>query len=196
MSEAKSEHEPSMEEILASIRRIIAEDGDAASVPGAPPSAGAGQRHDEVLELTEVVEEDGSVVSIGAKPAVAEPAPPPTPKPPPQPAFEPPPQPAFDPSVFEKEDGAPAPRDAEADERLISSAAAAASVAALSQLAVSRSSGRGGDLAIGGGRTLEDLVCEMLRPLLKTWLDDNLPQLVERLVQEEIGRLVRDAQGR
>jgi cell pole-organizing protein PopZ len=40
-------------------------------------------------------------------------------------------------------------------------------------------------------RTLEDLVAEMLRPMLKDWLDDNLPSLVERLVQEEIQRVSR-----
>jgi cell pole-organizing protein PopZ len=40
-------------------------------------------------------------------------------------------------------------------------------------------------------RTLEDLVCEMLRPMLKEWLDDNLPSLVERQVQEEIQRVSR-----
>jgi cell pole-organizing protein PopZ len=40
-------------------------------------------------------------------------------------------------------------------------------------------------------RTLEDLVAEMLRPMLKEWLDDNLPSLVERLVQEEIQRVAR-----
>ena len=39
--------------------------------------------------------------------------------------------------------------------------------------------------------TLEDLVREMLRPLLKTWLDDNLPGLVERLVRMEIERVSR-----
>jgi cell pole-organizing protein PopZ len=40
-------------------------------------------------------------------------------------------------------------------------------------------------------RTLEDLVREMLRPLLKSWLDDNLPQIVERLVRMEIERVAR-----
>ena len=38
-------------------------------------------------------------------------------------------------------------------------------------------------------RTLEDLVKEMLRPMLKSWLDDNLPGLVERIVKAEIERV-------
>jgi cell pole-organizing protein PopZ len=40
-------------------------------------------------------------------------------------------------------------------------------------------------------RTLEDLVKEMLRPMLKGWLDDNLPGLVERIVRAEIERVSR-----
>jgi cell pole-organizing protein PopZ len=40
-------------------------------------------------------------------------------------------------------------------------------------------------------RTLEDLVKEMLKPMLKTWLDDNLPPMVERLVRAEIERVAR-----
>jgi hypothetical protein len=40
-------------------------------------------------------------------------------------------------------------------------------------------------------RTLEDLVREMLRPMLKSWLDDNLPGLVERIVRAEIERVSR-----
>jgi cell pole-organizing protein PopZ len=44
---------------------------------------------------------------------------------------------------------------------------------------------------VQNGRTLEDLVREMLRPLLKNWLDDNLPGLVERLVRAEIERVSR-----
>jgi cell pole-organizing protein PopZ len=40
-------------------------------------------------------------------------------------------------------------------------------------------------------RTLEDLVKEMLRPMLKSWLDDNLPGLVEKIVRAEIERVSR-----
>ena len=44
---------------------------------------------------------------------------------------------------------------------------------------------------VQNARTLEDLVREMLRPMLKTWLDDNLPTIVERLVRAEIERVSR-----
>ncbi|MEO0635811.1 MAG: DUF2497 domain-containing protein [Pseudomonadota bacterium] len=40
-------------------------------------------------------------------------------------------------------------------------------------------------------KSLEDITDEVLRPMVKTWLDDNLPQLVERLVREEIQRVAR-----
>ena len=41
------------------------------------------------------------------------------------------------------------------------------------------------------GRTVEELVSELIRPMLKTGLDDNLPAIVERLVHAEIERLSR-----
>ena len=44
---------------------------------------------------------------------------------------------------------------------------------------------------VQNSRTLEDLVREMLKPMLKAWLDDNLPNLVERLVRAEIERVSR-----
>jgi cell pole-organizing protein PopZ len=44
---------------------------------------------------------------------------------------------------------------------------------------------------LGRGRTLEDLVQEMMRPMLKEWLDENLPGLVERMVRAEIERVSR-----
>ena len=43
----------------------------------------------------------------------------------------------------------------------------------------------------GQARTLEDLVQDMLRPMLKSWLDENLPGMVERLVRAEIERVTR-----
>jgi cell pole-organizing protein PopZ len=41
------------------------------------------------------------------------------------------------------------------------------------------------------GRTVEELVSELLRPMLKAWLDENLPEMVERLVRAEIERVSR-----
>jgi cell pole-organizing protein PopZ len=184
-----------MEEILASIRRIIAEDGDA------PPAADdkAAGRHDEILELTEVVEEDGTVVSLtpGGKKPILEPVPS---VPPPAPAAAPPPikraapEPAFETKPVATPEPVPPPPP-RAD-RLVSGAAAAASIASMSQLAPARP-GPIGSMALGdAGRTLEDLVRELLRPMLKDWLDAQLPKIVERLVQEEIQRMSREAQGR
>ena len=170
-----------MEEILASIRRIIAEDGDAASAAADDKTAG---RAEEVLELTEVVEEDGTVVSLtpGVKKPVVEPPPPPPKRAPLEPVLERP--------------GSP-PLATERDEPLLSSAAAAAAVSALSQLKNGPRADQLGALPLGdAGRTLEHLVRELLRPMLRDWLDSNLPQLVERLVQEEIQRMSREAQGR
>ncbi|HLJ20675.1 MAG TPA: DUF2497 domain-containing protein [Stellaceae bacterium] len=174
MSESKGQHEPSMEEILASIRRIIAEDGEqppatpgATPAPVAAPQPAPAAKSEEILELTEVVEEHP-------------PEPPPAPEPPkPEPPAPPP-----------MTDGA---------DRLVSDAAAAASIAALSQIHQIGSQGekRMSDIPMGEGqRTIEDMVREMLRPLLKEWLDSNLPHLVERVVQDEVGRLVRDSQKR
>ena len=39
--------------------------------------------------------------------------------------------------------------------------------------------------------TLEDVVCETLRPMLKSWLDENLPRVVERMVRAEVERITR-----
>jgi cell pole-organizing protein PopZ len=70
------------------------------------------------------------------------------------------------------------------DEHGLLSAATTAAVGAafdtLAQTAQARS-----------GRTIEELVSELIRPMLKTWLDDNLPEMVERLVRAEIERLSR-----
>ena len=52
-----------------------------------------------------------------------------------------------------------------------------------------RSRGLGGSRRWSGGRPLDEIVCDLLRPLLRTWLDENLPGIVERLVQAEIARV-------
>ena len=80
-------------------------------------------------------------------------------------------------------------------ERIVSSATSGAAATAFARLgAVSREARAEGELAIGAGdRTLEEIVRETLRPLLRAWLDDHLPGLVERLVREEIARVVSEA---
>ena len=48
-----------------------------------------------------------------------------------------------------------------------------------------------GSMMVSGGGTLDDVVRELLKPMLKEWLDDNLPQLVEAEVAKEIDRIRR-----
>lgn len=225
MSEAKAaaQSEPSMEEILASIRRIISEDGNDADAP----AAAAEEPADDVLELTEVVEE------APPPPPVPKPAPPapaaeavsqddidaimngsfgadPEPEPEvateaepedepeiePEPAFEPEPEP--EPVAAAPEPSRPVLRAVERGpdmpemERIVSDAAAGAASAAFAGLAGVRRNHPDG-WPIGMGHTVEDLVRELLRPMLKEWLDANLPGIVERLVRQEIERIGRNA---
>ncbi|MFW5835109.1 MAG: DUF2497 domain-containing protein [Pseudomonadota bacterium] len=51
-----------------------------------------------------------------------------------------------------------------------------------------------GDALAGGNRSIETFLADLVRPELKAWLDTNLPPLVERIVEREIKKLVRDAQ--
>ncbi|MGH7032384.1 MAG: DUF2497 domain-containing protein [Stellaceae bacterium] len=187
MSDAKDQHEPSMEEILASIRRIISEDGDPAAAAQAPAPQPAAAGADDVLVLTEEVEDEPAEPRLAVPPSAPEPAPE-------SPAAEEPRIKLADP---EPEPAAPAVA-AQFGRRLISDSTANASLAALSEL-VNRTHRDPAieSLPMGqSNRTLEDLTRELLRPMLKAWLDENLPPLVERIVREEIGRLALDAQRR
>ena len=88
--------------------------------------------------------------------------------------------------IFRETEPEPEPPPAQkvAPERpLLSSATTAAVDSAFNSLAHT--------VLVQNARTLEDLVREMLRPLLKSWLDDNLPSIVERLVKAEIERVSR-----
>lgn len=161
-----------MEEILASIRRIISDEQS----PAPPSDAPAGDSSD-VIELTQVVQNDGTVAAVTPPAPVAPVQPPPE-------SFTPPPLPpplAAPPSA----------------ETLVSATTAAASASSLSSLANTVEIGRLSStphsvtLLGNGARTLEDMVIELMRPLLKDWLDQNLPATVERLVQKEIDRISR-----
>lgn len=131
--------EPSMEEILASIRRIITEEGDEPAPqgtltvpePSLPVEELLAAEIPDVLELTQPLPEPGR---------------------------------------------APLVSDATA-------AVTSQTLSALSNVVV-----RGYD---GAGDTLEDLVRELLKPMLREWLDANLPGIVERIVTREVERITR-----
>jgi len=196
--------EPSMEEILASIRRIIADDETkpparaaepakpAAPVPTPrpspppaapkavappppppPPAAPAAPLSSEIDSLIAAVEPQADVLDLTEEMTAA---------PRDNPGFR-----TIDgqPDVIFTEPTAasdPPPQPLE-DDRLLSGSATAAVDSAFGSLAHT--------VLAQNARTLEDLVREMLRPLLKSWLDDNLPGLVERLVRAEIERVSR-----
>ena len=188
--------DPSMEEIIASISRIIAEDKDPADrhlgtkAPGEAVAPAHGERSD-ILELTQVVDEDGSVrrISPWAEAATASSASPDGATASPADAagrIEP--QPSHSDAALEA-------RPDPGRERIVSTATSGAAAAAFAQLgALPRERRNEPELPLGGAkRTLEEIVREMLRPLLQAWLDDHLPGLVERLVREEIARVVGEA---
>jgi hypothetical protein len=141
-----------MEDILASIRRILSED-EAPAAAAQPPSAQPAD--DDILVLDPAM--------IVPEPAPHEAAP--VTEPPPQP----PPAAARPPSLVEPE----------------AAAATATSVGGLVRTLMERST-----QVRSGGPTIEDIVREEIRPLLKEWLNANLPLLVERLVRAEIERVV------
>ena len=190
MSDPRSvNNDPSMDDILASIRKIISDDEaraqvnnqraapDAGRPAGAQPSEARtepNQRstHDDVLLLTDLVED--------TQPDSA--APTPLPRIDPARAAEMP-----QPSV-----------DHPGDSSLVGSGVAGAAASAFARLnqAVQDSvpppvAQDPGPFVGGSGKTVEDLVKEMLRPMLKEWLDRNLPPIVERYVEREIVRLTR-----
>jgi cell pole-organizing protein PopZ len=211
MSQPAKAQEPSMEEILASIRRIIADD-EAAKPAAAPPAPSP------------------AVAAVAEKPA---PAPRPVPPPPrpvaPAPVAEtkpvapPAPPPAADildlteamaapapaPSNFRRIDGQsdvvfsdrpldaapppePAVRAVEEARKQFVSMPDRALLSANTANAVDNAFNSLAHTVLGNNaRTLEDLVKEMLRPMLKSWLDDNLPGLVDRIVRAEIERVSR-----
>lgn len=165
--------EPSMEEILSSIKRIIAEEGDGTNArprrqsrgpaPLQPRALNGDDGMDEVLELSD-----------------------PMPQPQPQPHAQPQPEPRPEPAPLRAARPAPvsAPALNAAPEPIVSPDAAAASRGALDQLSrmmVKPEPGSDG--------SLEGLVRELLRPMLRDWLDANLPALVDTMVQREIKRI-------
>ncbi len=174
-----------MEEILASIRRIINENDDQPGGETESEETSPVIADDDVLELTEIVKEDGSVVSLA--PAKDE-----------QQSDE-----AAGEGAFEGDEaGVPdSVAKAEAldkakDESLVAKETAKAATGSFAELARVLAEKRegAGDVDSASGGASEELVNEMVRPMLKDWLDQNLPDLVERLVRKELARMVRRAE--
>jgi uncharacterized protein len=244
MTQPAKSQEPSMEEILASIRRIIADDDASKSAPRAaeppkpvarpmpappprivpepaplaahesaepaePPMSMAFDEPDEeessdILDLTESMATPAYEPPLPSPPQAISPAP--TASGLPQfgkidafadvafeddeadqefkqeakPDFKPSPAPEFRPAAARNE---PAAARSESEGLLLSRETSAAVDSAFNALAQT--------VLVQNARTLEDLVREMLRPMLKSWLDDNLPGMVERLVRAEIERVAR-----
>ena len=180
--------EPTMEEILASIRRIISEDDAPAETAVAAPEPVVEATaepvleapplveeptiiEDEVLELTERYEAP-SAQSIGDL-DVADVAPFPAVQPEPAPT----PTPDYD--------------------SLVGESAAASAASAFAGLAASFQKpepvAAPQDMPFVSGNTVEAMVQAMLRPMLKDWLDANLPGIVEAQVRKEVERIARSA---
>jgi uncharacterized protein len=213
MNQPAKAQEPSMEEILASIRRIIADD-DAARPPKPEPKPGAAAPPSPPPpapgEPTAMSQDDIDAMLSSFDEQAPTASPPPEPEPEPEPDVlelteemaapepeppqfrtigepdlmfaEPEPGPEPEPPPPRRAQAAPPP-PAAPESPLMSAATGAAVDAAFNALAQT--------VLVQNARTLEDLVREMLRPMLKAWLDDNLPTLVERLVRAEIERVSR-----
>jgi len=203
MSDA--EQEPSMEEILASIRRIISDDNEQVETTEEQPAVEeivvqeeAVKAVEEPLPVEELPaptpdedededeDEDDEVLDLTDMDAVD-----------PEPLFEEQayqapvsPSPAPAPEPIQQ----PIPTPVEEKESLVSTPQAVETMDEFARLG-SKLYEDVQELPIGNGAvTLEGLVRELVRPMLKEWLDQHLPITVERLVREEIERLVMQSQ--
>jgi cell pole-organizing protein PopZ len=171
----QAQPEPSMEEILASIRRIISDDGEEEQT--APPAAQPTARP--------------RPTPVATTPAAAAPTP-------------------ARPSFLKREEATPEPTVAARDEdraqthlktedvEMIKKAAVADTDVVVDEVAATAASKAFQNLSqtvrltsVDGGKTLEDLVIDMLRPMIKQWLDDNLAQIVNEKVETEVQRVAR-----
>jgi cell pole-organizing protein PopZ len=158
--------EPSMDEILRKVQQSIAGDS-----PGTPAADNA-PRSAEILSLTDVGSDNGTVQHRTPVQAAPEPEPPQSPQ-----------------SVE------PVRPTGVTGERLLSEATASATVAAFAQLAaVQRAKQRAAEFSLGSSapRTLEDLVRELMRPILEGWLNEKLPEIIERIMRAELARVLND----
>jgi hypothetical protein len=168
-----------MEEILASIRRIISEDdapaAEAAPEPVAEVAAALAPEPEPEARVVEPEPEPEPVVADDVLELTQR--------------VEAPKEEVGDLEVYTPPEPEPAPAPVAAraepeEEPLVSEPSAHAAASAFTNFTAA--------IAMpAAGRTLEDLTRELLRPLLKAWLDENLPRIVESKVAEEVDRISR-----
>ena len=184
MTEPKKTEEPSIEDILGSIRRIIADDpnDNNADDNAQTLEADASDDHDDdILELTNPIlpqplaEELPTMTNQNDIDSMFD-APAPVAAPPEAPMV------SFD------EPPAAMPISMPTDD-LVSAGAAAATAAVMAKLARNSAVTQMGN----DGITIEGIVRELLRPMLRAWLDENLPTMVQNMVERELDRITRQA---
>jgi cell pole-organizing protein PopZ len=203
MTDTTAAQEPTMEEILASIRRIISEDDapaetGAAAEPEAAPAAEVSPAlmdetpsmqepeaaEEDVLELTEAYEAP-TVESIGDLDVSVAEEPEPFPS---APASE---------SAFAEPVPASSPNHpaapASSYDPLVGDSAAASAASAFAGFATAVKKPEPADIHFPSGPTIDEMVRGLLRPMLKEWLDANLPAIVETQVRKEVERIARTA---
>ncbi|MDP2207063.1 MAG: DUF2497 domain-containing protein [Alphaproteobacteria bacterium] len=189
MPETKPEQDASIEEILESIRQIINEDEEdapadtggadlrpkpeTADKPGSiealpPEAAGSG-----VLDLTEKVEDLSGAADMLGEDLM-------------NPDYDPDPPPQID-----LQDASPMNRDDQ--ESLLSDRTADAAAAEMAKLFSMNVAIERDEPARIGRVTLEDIARDLMRPLIKTWLDENLPRVIDKVVTRELEKLSRRA---
>jgi len=202
----QSAQEPTMEEILASIRRIISEDDApaaetapeaapepfAASAPEpepapfaevapavveAPAAPEPAPVEEDVLDLTEIYQAPAAE-TIGDLDVST-----------PEPESEPEPYT----SAYAAPDPAPAAAPAASYDALVGESASASAASAFAGLAASFARPEPVAETGGTGPTVDELARALLRPMLKDWLDANLPGIVEAAVRKEVERIARSA---
>lgn len=189
--------EPSMEDILASIRRILAEEEEeeggeeVAAAPEPTPEPEPAPIPEPEPEPIPEPEPEPVMAAPEPEPVMAAPEPEPVmaaPEPAPPPPPPPPPMPS------EMEEILELTPDMVAAPELVSSPTFQSGADMLSELAKAILDQR--DMSVGGSRdiTLETMVREMLKPILREWLDRNLPYLIERLVKKEIDKMINRAE--
>ena len=199
MADTKTEQDPSIEEILESIRQIISDDAEApaakeetttvapeiddapsdldltqkaepaAETVEAPKPAAPAETAGKILDLTDKVEEEVDNTRVDM-------------------SYDP--DPPLDIMLEDNPLKDDVPQD---EESLLSDMTAEAATAEMAKLLASNVAVERDEPQRVGRVTLEDIARDLMRPLIKTWLDQNLPRVIEKVVTKEMEKLARRA---